>query len=166
MTNKELRSQDSIGKINNDITITIRNSEKLASLMKWKEQHLLQITKLCLNRLDKYDLFGYCMLGNNFPTLTDLKISNTNEVQLQSIFYGNLPNLIKFSIVNCSILICRNALNAVADIVFHVTNIKELSLENIDYILQSGESKVRPVQKASLADCTKLFLWMANVVLN
>ena len=107
MANKELRfyfyapnSQDSIiiGKINNDIAITISNGEKLASLMKWKEKRLLEITKLCLDHLHLYDdLFEYCMLGNKFSTLTDLKISNSDDVELQSIFFGNLPNLIKFS---------------------------------------------------------------------
>ena len=96
MTNKKLRinfyttsnlQYDSIGKINND-TITIRNGERYASLMKWKEKRLLEITKLCLEKVDKYDdLFGYCMLGNQFSTLTKLKICHSYDVQLQPIFF-------------------------------------------------------------------------------
>ena len=131
--------------------------------MKWKEKRLLEITKLCLDHLHLYDdLFEYCMLGNKFSTLTELEIVNTNDVELQIVFYGNLPNLIKFSMQDCSILICREALNL--DKIFSVTNIKELSLEDIRFILQGrgGGSKVKQVQNVSLADSTKLYLWMAK----
>ena len=167
MINKELRfylyapnSHDSIGKINNDITITIKNGENFASLMNWKEKRLVAITKLCLNCLDKYNLFGYCMLGNKFSTLMELEISNSDDVQLQFIFYGSLPNLIKFSMKECSILICHEAL--ILDKIFPVTNIKELLLDNIVWILQGSGSKVKPLQKVSLAGCTKLYLWIAK----
>ena len=151
MANKELRfyfyapdSQDSIGKINNDLTITIKNGENFVSLMKWKEKHLLAITKLCLYNLDIKNFFEVCMLGNKLSTLTELTVINSCEVQLQSIFYGSLPNLTKFSMKNCSILICREALN-LADNVIPTTNIKELSLETINCSIRSGGSKVKPV---------------------
>jgi len=166
MINKELRfyfyapnSQDSIiiGKINNDIAITISNGEKLASLMKWKEKRLLEITKLCLG---EYNFFGYCMLGNKFSTLTDLKMSNSQDFELQLIFYSNLPNLIKFSMEDYSVVICREALN-VADNIFPVTNIKELSLKDINCTMRSGGNKENPIQNVvSLADSTKLYLWI------
>ena len=98
MTNKELRqyiyAQDSIGKINSDITITISSGEKFTSMMKWKDKWLFEIANLCLNQLDEYDLFEYSILGNKFSTLTELRIIDSNEVQLQFIFCGNLPNLI------------------------------------------------------------------------
>ena len=101
------------------------------------------------------------MLGNKFSTLTELEISNANEVQLQLIFYGNLPNLIKFIIVNCSILICREAL--ILDKLFPATNIRKLLMDSINYTTQRGESQVEPAENAvSLADCTKLYLWMAK----
>jgi len=129
--------------------------------MKWKEKRLLEITKLCLDHLHLYDdLFEYCMLGNKFSTLTQLEIDNTNDVELQIVFYGNLPNLKKFSMKDCSILICREALNL--DKIFSATNIKELSLNNIKYTLRSGERKVKPAQNVPLADCTKIYLWMAK----
>jgi len=80
------RSQD-MRKMNH-ITITIRSGKNFASLMKWKEKRLLEITKLCLEKVDKYDdLFGYCMLGNQFSTLTKLKICHSYDVQLQPIFF-------------------------------------------------------------------------------
>jgi len=170
MTNKELRfylytplnlQYDSIRKLNSDITITIRNGEQYASLMKWKEKRLLEITKLCLDHSNLYDdLFEYCMLGNKFSTLTQLEIIDTSDVELQLIFYGNLPNLRKFSMKDCSILICREALNL--DKLFSATNIKELSLNTIDCTLRSGGSKAKPVWDVPLADCTKLYLWMAK----
>jgi len=167
MANKELRqyiyapnSQDStIGKINYDIAITIRNGEHFVSLMKWKEKRLLEITKLCLDYLH---VFEYCMLGKRMSALTELKISHSHITELQSIFYGNLPNLIKLTMEDCSINICREALN-VTDKVFSVTNIKELLLENINCTMQSDESKmISELNNVSLADCTKLYLWMAK----
>ena len=95
MTNKELRkyfyaldSQDSIGKINNAITITIKDGDKLTSLMKWKEKRLLSITRLFLNQQDKYDgLFGYCILRNKVSTLTELKICVSVDVPLQLLSF-------------------------------------------------------------------------------
>jgi len=168
MANKELRfyfyapdSQDSIAKINHDIDITINNGDNFASLMKWKEKRLFEIRKLCLKHLDKYDdLFGYCMLGNNFSTLTELKIWSSDGVELQLILYGNLPNLIKFSVTGCSMLIYREAL--VLDKLYRVTNIQELLLYDVKYTMRSGGSKTKPVENVSLSDCTKIYLWMVK----
>jgi len=172
MTNKELRryfytpdSQDSIAKINNDIAIAISSGEKLAILMEWKENRQLEITKLWLDYLETYDeLFEYyCMsVGSKFSTLTQMKISNSYDAQLQLIFCGNLPNLTKLVMEDCSILICREELT-VADKIFCVTNIKELSLNRIRYTMRRDGSKVKSVQNVvALADCSKLYLWMAK----
>ena len=62
LTNKELRFyfyEDSIEKINSEITIIIKNGKKLASLIEWKEKRQLEITKLCLDHLIEYDLSEY-----------------------------------------------------------------------------------------------------------
>jgi len=167
MTNKELRfyfyapnssSQDSIRKINKDITIRISSGMGFESLLKWKEKRLLEITKLCLDF--EYNEFGRCMLGNTFPTLIELEIIDSCDVELQHIFYGNLPNLKRCCMQNGSICICPETLNKT----FPVTNIKELLLNNVKYTLISGVRlrKVRRVWNVSLADCTKLYLWMAK----
>ena len=92
------------------------------NLMKWKEKYLFVITKLCLKHLDEYTFLDIACWETNFYSY---RAENN-----QSIFYGNLPNLIKFNVKDCLIVICREALN-VADQIFPVTNIKELSLENI-----------------------------------
>ena len=68
----------------------------------------------CLFEQAIFDMIFHLLFAvpriTKFPTYTELKISNS-DVPLQLIFCGNLPNLIKLSMEDCSILFSREALN-------------------------------------------------------
>jgi len=131
--------------------VQIGSNKKLIEFVKWKKHRSVEIENMCLNKYDA-PCNRLPHFGCYFSQLRDLKIVNW-ELQLQDIFYCNLPHLEKLILNNCTIFIQELAAEYIS-----TTNLKELIFGNI--ILTDGKALLNAA--VSPNHYAKFCLWIAN----